>query len=103
MNTKTLLQTLKLSDVHGGVASVPSAQIAEYARECSEAGAPPALMYATDERASRSVYVVHAVFAAEDWFLTLAADIVADKPSYPSLTRSIMAAHWYERLIHDQF
>ncbi len=103
MNTKELLQALKLTRAEDSVASVSSAKIARYAELCVEAGAPLAFMYATDERAARGVYVVHAVFAADDGFLTLAGDIPADKPSYPSLTRSIMAAHWYERLIHDQF
>lgn len=103
MNTKAFLQALNIADAQSGVASVPCAQIAHYAELCVKAEAPLSFMYATDERATRSVYVVHAVFAADDGFVTLAADIPADKPSYPSLTESIMAAHWFERLIHDQF
>ena len=82
---------------------VPASELAVLSQKCTVAGAPLVLMYATDERALRGVYVVHVVFSAEDGFLTLASDVSGEKPSYPSLTKSIMAAHWFERLIHDQF
>ena len=83
---------------------VPASALAEFSQKCVEAGAPLVFMYATDERTEREVYVVHAVFSIpESGFLTLKADVRADNPAYPSLTRTIMAAHWYERLIHDQF
>lgn len=85
------------------VVIVPAQELATLSEKCVKAGAPLSLMYATDERAARGVFVVHAVFAAEEGFLTLASDVSAENPSYPSLTKSIMAAHWFERLIHDQF
>ena len=68
-------------------------------------GAPLVFMYATDERKLPAAgYAVHAVFSVpNDGFLTLRALLGSDTPSYPSLTRSVMAAHWFERLMFDQF
>lgn len=86
-----------------GTAEVSPDNFALYAKQCVESGAPLVFMYATDERDGRGVYVVHVVHAAKDGFLTLACAVPQDKPMYPSLTREIMAAHWFERLIHDQF
>ena len=74
---------------------------ARYATRTVEAGAPLAFMYATDER---SKYVVSAVFGLKgSGFLTLRTELDREDPTYPSLTATIMAAHWFERLIHDQF
>jgi len=87
----------------GGTTEVSPENFALYAKQCVESGAPLVFMYATDEREGRGVFVVHAVYAAKDGFLTLASAVPQDKPAYPSLTREIMAAHWFERLIHDQF
>ena len=66
---------------------------------------PLSLMYATDERESTHSFYVHVVFAidSESTLLTLRTAIPKNDPSYPSLTRTVMAAHWYERLIGDQF
>ncbi|TSC85524.1 MAG: putative formate hydrogenlyase large subunit [Parcubacteria group bacterium Gr01-1014_8] len=79
---------------------VPRDDLHRHAEVCVEAGAPLMFMYATEEA---NGFVVHVVFSAEDGFLTLKAELPRDDPTYPSLTRSIMAAHWYERLMHDQF
>ena len=83
---------------------VPVQAFADFAYKCVQAGSPLVFMYATDERKERNVFVIHAVFTVPgSGFLTLKTDVSADKPSYPSLTQNIMAAHWYERLINDQF
>lgn len=74
-------------------------------RYVEEEQLPLSLMYATDERSTENAYFVHAVFArdrAHD-LLTIRIRIPADDKRYPSLTTSVMAAHWYERLIQDQF
>lgn len=61
-------------------------------------------MYATDERATRNAFFVHAIFdAGSQGFVTVRAELPESDPTYPSLTSHIMAAHWYERLMHDQF
>jgi Ni,Fe-hydrogenase III large subunit/Ni,Fe-hydrogenase III component G len=74
---------------------------ARYATRTVEAGAPLAFMYATDER---SKFAVSAVFSLKgSGFLTLRTELDREDPTYPSLTATIMAAHWFERLIHDQF
>jgi Ni,Fe-hydrogenase III large subunit/Ni,Fe-hydrogenase III component G len=67
-------------------------------------GHPLVLMYATDERKSGGAFHVHAVFSVPgSGFVTLRADLDATNPRYPSVTHSVMAAHWYERQIRDQF
>ncbi len=103
MTMQSLREVIGVSGAGRGAVVVPAHELAAFSLKCVQAGAPLALMYATDERAQRGVYVVHAVFAAEGGFLTLSSDVSGENPVYPSLTVSIMAAHWYERLIHDQF
>ena len=78
--------------------------LADHATALVSHGAPLALMYATDERGHQKGFAVHAVFSVPgDGFLTLYAELPAENPSYPSLTKTVMAAHWFERLIMDQF
>lgn len=105
MDIRSLLSDIGLTSASGEAAVVvPTASFADMAQKCVAAGAPLVFMYATDERADDEVYGVHAVFSvAGAGFLTLKCDVSADDRAYPSLTRTIMAAHWYERLIHDQF
>ncbi len=66
-------------------------------------GGALALMYATDEGGQG--YAVNAVCSlpGESGFTTFRAEIPKSDPRYPSLTVNIMAAHWYERQIRDQF
>ena len=104
MTIQSLLKDIGLEGKTGDATIVVSNVLfADFAQKCVQAGSPLVFMYATDERKEHNSYGVHAVFDVEGGFLTLRADVPAEKPSYPSLTRSIMAAHWYERLIHDQF
>ncbi|MBU6323148.1 MAG: NADH-quinone oxidoreductase subunit C [Patescibacteria group bacterium] len=87
-----------------GATVVPSAELPAYADACAAHGAPLVFMYGTDERAAGIGFAVHAVFALPgSGFVTLRSVLPAEKPSYPSLTRTIMAAHWFERLMQDQF
>jgi len=70
-----------------------------------ESGLPLDLLFVTDDRASGGGFGVHAVFAfdqAREW-IEIAADLPADTPRYESLTRRVMAAHWYERYAQDMF
>ncbi|MFM2330753.1 MAG: hypothetical protein RLZZ26_260 [Candidatus Parcubacteria bacterium] len=76
---------------------------AETVAKLVEHGAPLALLYATDERAQGHGFVVHAVHLAQHELLTVSTKLSAESPSYPSVTRLVMAAHWFERLMHDQF
>lgn len=104
MNIQTLLHEIGFPDAHAkDVLNVPVSDFRNLAKQCVALGAPLMLMYATDERKSASVFVVHAVFLVEGGLFTLSTDIPSGKASYPSLTYSIMAAHWYERQIFDQF
>lgn len=78
-------------------------ELAATALRLVEAGFPLVFMYATDERAESDIFAVHAVFSAPGGYRTLRAQLPKDRPSYPSLTRLVHAAHWFERLIQDQF
>ena len=102
MTIDTICKTLGLS--HEGTVSVSRDELASLSLALVEQGASFMFMYATDDRARAGTFTVHAVFSVpRDGFFTLAAALPADRPSYPSLTRTIMAAHWYERLMFDQF
>lgn len=73
-------------------------------RAVHEFSVPLSLMYATDERKEAGAFFVHAVLATDAGeLLTLRSKLPADDPSYPSVTKTVMAAHWYERLMGDQF
>ncbi|MES2014568.1 MAG: NADH-quinone oxidoreductase subunit C [Patescibacteria group bacterium] len=101
---KKLLTELNLPGANAfNAVSVPVADFAKVSERIVEHGIPLVLMYATDERKKSSVFVIHAVFQIEGELLTIESDVSPENPSYPSLTRSIMAAHWYERQIMDQF
>lgn len=102
MTTHELIQKLELKGE--GRISVPAAELAALSTRAVEAGAPLVFMYGTDERSERKVFTVSTVFSvAGSGFVTLSANIDPAQASYPSLTRTIMAAHWFERLIGDQF
>lgn len=68
-----------------------------------QSGAPLALMYATDERVQHHQFVIHAALYTTEGFLTIETHVPAHDPRYLSVTRLVMAAHWFERLMHDQF
>jgi Ni,Fe-hydrogenase III large subunit/Ni,Fe-hydrogenase III component G len=68
-------------------------------------GLPLDLLFATDDRPAGDGFGIHAVFAVDPahHFLEIAADLPAEAPEYPSVTRHVMAAHWYERYAQDMF
>ena len=65
---------------------------------------PLSLLYATDDRSKDGAYGVHALFdrGFPEWFL-LSSSLPEGDPRYPSVTRTVLAAHWYERYAMDMF
>lgn len=64
-----------------------------------------ALLYATDHLKENKTFGLHAVFSLDDaheW-LQISTELPEKDPSYESLTKTIMAAHWYERYAMDMF
>jgi Ni,Fe-hydrogenase III large subunit/Ni,Fe-hydrogenase III component G len=63
------------------------------------------LMFATDERQKDGFFRIYAVFSIPgiDKFFFIVLPVEKNESSFPSLTRSIPAAHWYEREISDMF
>lgn len=85
---------------------VPREQFADLStRLFREIQLPLSLMFATDERKTADAFFVHATFAVDESgaLLTLRTKVPASDPTYPSLTATINAAQWYERLMWDQF
>lgn len=71
----------------------------------NELGLPLSLLYATDDRAEKQTFGVHALISADashEWLL-ISTELPASDPTYPSVTASVMAAHWYERYLRDMF
>lgn len=80
---------------------VDRAQFAERSGMLTAAGHQLVLMYATDDV---EVFTVRAVFSKpQAGFMTVVTTVPVTDPTYPALTKTIMAAHWFERLLHDQF
>lgn len=70
-----------------------------------EYGLPLSLLYGTDDRKANETFGVHAVFSSDkthQW-LKISASLPAADPKYPSITATVMAAHWYERYMQDMF
>ena len=103
MTIKQLCDHLKITPPRDGAVIVPRAQLRQFSAACVHHGRPLVFMFATDERQLNKSYAVHAVFSAQDGFLTLRSVLPENDPIYPSLKQSIMAANWFERLIGDQF
>ncbi len=109
MNSSSLLSSIGLEGCSlqaSRVIEVPRERLAEYVtRAVHEQHVPLSLMYATDERTTSGAFFVHVVLAidADAELLTLRSRLPAEDPSYPSVTKTVMAAHWYERLMGDQF
>ena len=63
-----------------------------------------ALMFAEEEKSKES-FTVNAVLRTGGVhpYIAISCVVPANDPHYPSLTATIMAAHWYERLIGDMF
>lgn len=109
MTPRELLQTLDVSiEDRGPVADarVPRDLFAQLADAIVNVhGQRLALLFATDDRAAGQGFGVHALFAldeAQGW-IRLATSLPESDPRYPSLTRTVMAAHWYERYAMDMF
>jgi Ni,Fe-hydrogenase III large subunit/Ni,Fe-hydrogenase III component G len=88
---------------------VATVRAADFSAVCAELHAardlPLDLLFATDDRPQGQGFGLHAVFGldAAHHFLEVATDLPADNPVYDSLTRHVMAAHWYERYAQDMF
>lgn len=103
MNRNDLCDACGLPPEQGKELVVAAERIAEFATALHAHGAPLVLLWGTDERAAGRGFVVHVAFRASDGILTLAAALSAEDPRYPSITQTVHAAHWFERLMHDQF
>ncbi len=68
-------------------------------------GCPLDLFFATDDRAAGLGFGVHAVLADDQGhrWVEIVSALPADAPRFASLTRQVMAAHWYERYASDMF
>jgi len=88
------------------VARVPPSVFPAIAADLhAQTGLPLDLLFATDDRAERRGFGVHAVFAIDEsheW-IEMATEVSADSPSFGALTPRVMAAHWYERYVQDMF
>ncbi|MBI4256592.1 NADH-quinone oxidoreductase subunit C [Candidatus Uhrbacteria bacterium] len=84
---------------------VESVEFATLVGKLIESGLPLSLVYATDDRAQKNTFSVHAVLSLEEeaQWLVLSTSVSSESPSYPSITASVMAAHWYERYLQDMF
>ncbi|KKQ52776.1 MAG: Ni,Fe-hydrogenase III large subunit [Parcubacteria group bacterium GW2011_GWD2_38_11] len=62
-------------------------------------------LYGTDNRKENQTFGVNVIFGddANHQWLKLSASLPENDPRYPSITRTIMAAHWYERYMQDMF
>ncbi|MBI4598763.1 NADH-quinone oxidoreductase subunit C [Candidatus Uhrbacteria bacterium] len=66
---------------------------------------PLSLLFGTDDRRERKGFGIHVVLSldeAHEW-LVVSTEVPESDPAYPSVTSSVMAAHWYERLLSDMF
>ncbi len=109
MNAKELLERLELrGDVENGLISV-RAERGVFPSLCTrladEFALPLSLLFATDDRKGSATYGVHALFsldASHEWLL-VSTMLPQEDPRYESLTKTVMAAHWYERYAMDMF
>ncbi len=109
MNAQELLGQLgERGELNGGVMTL-RLERERFASLCTrlvnEFSLPLSLLFATDDRASGSGFGVHALFsldASHEWLL-LSIALPENDPRYEALTKTIMAAHWYERYAMDMF
>ncbi|MEK7545698.1 MAG: NADH-quinone oxidoreductase subunit C [Patescibacteria group bacterium] len=109
MNAEELLRNLEMSgDFRDGLTTVRIDR-ERFAPFCTRLvdgfGLPLSLLFATDDRSEGSGFGVHALFSldASHERLLVSISVPEGDPRYPSLTRTIMAAHWYERYAMDMF
>ncbi|MBI2453411.1 NADH-quinone oxidoreductase subunit C [Candidatus Peregrinibacteria bacterium] len=64
-----------------------------------------AWLFGTDDRAEHKTFGVHAVLAmgGKNEWLQISAALSEANPEYPALTKTIMAAIWYEKYLMDMF
>ncbi len=63
------------------------------------------LVFGTDDRATGGGFGIHALLskdATQDW-LWVSTSVPENDPHYPSLTKNLVAAQWYERYLMDMF
>lgn len=102
MEISEIISRLGLEASPKGEAVVVDSTPEDFARAANDLGLPLALMYATEEKSGHAVSAVFRTGSAVP-YVTLRAKLGRGMSSYPSLTKSVMAAHWYERLMGDQF
>jgi Ni,Fe-hydrogenase III component G len=71
----------------------------------AEAGLPLDLLFATDDRFAGEGFGLHAILALDEsheW-IEVVTTLPVHRPVVSSLTRTVMAAHWYERYAQDMF
>ncbi len=87
-------------------ATVSREDLAEVATKLvNDYGLTLATLFGTDNRRENQTYGVQVVFGndtSHEW-LKLSASIPENDPRYPSITATVMAAHWYERYLQDMF
>lgn len=111
MNTQEIVHKHHLREVaegvHGAVhVRVPREEFARIATTLvHDEHLPLTLLYATDDRTTGSGFGIHGVFAcdATHEHLMVSTSLPEQDPRYESLTKTIMAAHWYERYAMDMF
>ena len=67
----------------------------------SRLGARLATMVGLDDRSRTGRFRLVYVFTAEGSWISVETDIDPMRPSFPSVTRRLPAAHWYEREVQD--
>ncbi len=63
------------------------------------------LVFGTDDRATGGGFGIHALLSKDatcDW-LWVCTSVPENDPHYPSLTKNLVAAQWYERYLMDMF
>ena len=109
MTLHELLTTLELKSTQmGGVTHVSVARevFTKLATALTHVHTLPlSLLFATDDRKEQATFGVHALFHhdEEHVWLMVSTTLPQEDARYESLTKTIMAAHWYERLMQDQF
>lgn len=64
---------------------------------------PLSLLFGTDDRKKNNSFGVHVVFSSDATHerLIVSTEVPSEDAWYPSITKTVMAAHWYERYLHD--
>ncbi len=78
---------------------VPMVSFRDAAKAMKAAGARLAAEWATDETAFNKGFSVHAAYNLGAEFLIVSAEMPADDPAFPSITKKYLAAYRFERQI----